>query len=46
MLTDVRRNFMKNKQGDALSCKLTPNYKIFRKWETSRSRNNQKNMMR
>ena len=27
MLTNVRRNFIKNKQGDALSCKLTPNYK-------------------
>ena len=27
MLTGVRRNFMKNMQGDTLSCKLTPNYK-------------------
>ena len=27
MLTDVRRNFMKNNQSDTLSCKLTPNYK-------------------
>ena len=27
MLTAVRRNFMKNMQGDALSCKLTANYK-------------------
>jgi len=27
MLTNVRRNFMKNMQGDTLSCKLTPNYK-------------------
>ena len=27
MLTGVRRNFIKNKHGDNLSCKLTPNYK-------------------